>query len=559
MNKNNGQKQQGGREGIHWADEAAAKIIFEKGEKDLYTCASGITPSGTVHIGNFREIISVELVVRALRDLGKNVRFIYSWDDYDVFRKVPKNMPKNEELEKFLRFPITMVPDPWERDSSYARHHEVDVETMLPVAGITPEFIYQAERYRSSRYAEGIRRALEHRDILKNILDKFRDEDHKIQGEWWPVSVFCGKCNRDDTDIDGWDGEWMLGYHCNLCGYSETADIRNSGGVKLGWRVDWPMRWEYEKVDFEPAGKDHHSHGGSFDTARHVCKEVYNWDAPVTFRYDFIGIKGSVGKISSSSGVVVDLGDVLKVYTPELVRYLFAGTRPNTEFTISFDLDVIKIYEDYDKTERIAWKTEEAKDEAAYRRERRIYELSRVAVDAAGKTLPLEGKPPFQVPFRHLSNLIQIADGGIDKALEDIAAQNGLSPEQMPALRARALCAKFWVDNCAPEEFRFRLRPAGGDASLPPEEREKLRPLSDGEKTAVRILRDDVIGRIENFSDDKSCAEAIYAAAGKAGVDAKVLFAAAYQALIGKDQGPRLANFLRSIEKERLLTILKDF
>ena len=130
----------------HWADEYAEKIIREKGdrvagEKESYTCASGITPSGTVHIGNFREIISVELVVRALRDMGKKVRFIYSWDDYDVFRKVPKNMPKQEELKRYLRFPITMVPDPWERDSSYARHNEVDVESMLPVVGIHPEFI----------------------------------------------------------------------------------------------------------------------------------------------------------------------------------------------------------------------------------------------------------------------------------------------------------------------------------------------------------------------------------------------------------------------------------
>jgi lysyl-tRNA synthetase class 1 len=81
----------------HWADECAQNVIREKGEKESYTCASGITPSGTVHIGNFREIISVELVVRALRDLGKKVRFIYSWDDYDVFRKVPQNMPKQEE------------------------------------------------------------------------------------------------------------------------------------------------------------------------------------------------------------------------------------------------------------------------------------------------------------------------------------------------------------------------------------------------------------------------------------------------------------------------------
>ncbi|MDR2111203.1 MAG: lysine--tRNA ligase, partial [Spirochaetaceae bacterium] len=130
----------------HWADIAAERIIREKGEKDCYTCASGITPSGTVHIGNFREIISVDLVVRALRDRGKKVRFIYSWDDYDVFRKVPKNMPHQEELARYLRFPITMVPDPWGRDESYARHHEVDVETILPLVGIHPEYLYQAKR-----------------------------------------------------------------------------------------------------------------------------------------------------------------------------------------------------------------------------------------------------------------------------------------------------------------------------------------------------------------------------------------------------------------------------
>ena len=84
----------------HWADRMADKIIQEKGDLDLYTCASGITPSGTVHLGNFREIITVDLVVRALRDRGKNVRFIYSWDDYDVFRKVPANMPDPEILEQ---------------------------------------------------------------------------------------------------------------------------------------------------------------------------------------------------------------------------------------------------------------------------------------------------------------------------------------------------------------------------------------------------------------------------------------------------------------------------
>ncbi|GHV63132.1 lysine--tRNA ligase [Spirochaetia bacterium] len=537
----------------HWADETAEKIIREKGDRESYTCASGITPSGTVHIGNFREIISTDLVARALKDRGKKVRFIYSWDDYDVFRKVPKNMPRVEELEKFLRFPITMVPDPWDRDESYARHHEVDVETMLPLVGIHPEYLYQAKRYRASTYAEGIRKALEHRETLKNILDKYRDEEHKIQGEWWPISVFCDQCSKDDTDIDCWDGEWGVTYHCNACGRKEAVDLRSAKGVKLGWRVDWPMRWEYEKVDFEPAGKDHHSQGGSFDTAKHVCKDVYGWDAPITFRYDFIGTKGTPGKMSSSSGNVIDLKDVLRVYTPELARYLFAGTRPNTEFTISFDLDVIKIYEDYDKTERIAWKIEAAKDEALYRRERRIYELSQLEGTPA---VTLSGPPPWQVPFRHLCNLIQIADGDIEKALAALqnatgSAQGGPTPEQFPPLRSRAICAKYWIDECAPDEFRFKLRPAGtsGETVM----------LSDAEKAAIRSLRDDVIALIENFTDDKGCAEAIYKVAEKCGLDGKALFRAAYQALIGKDQGPRLANFLRSISKERLMGILAAY
>jgi lysyl-tRNA synthetase class 1 len=217
---------------------------------------------------------------------------------------------------------------------------------------------------------------------------------------------------------------------------------------------------------------------------------------------------------------------------------------------------VIKIYEDYDKTERIAWKMEAAKDEGVYRRERRIYELSQAAVSPDGRTIPLENKtPPFQAPFRHFCNLIQIADGDIDKAIAAFGAahESGAvsacpSPEQIPLLRARGICAKYWVENCAPEEFRFRLKSAGERAEL-----------SDAELQAIRLLRDDVISRIETFDSDKPCAEAIYAVAEKAGIDGKALFRTAYQSLIGKDQGPRLASFLRSIEKERLLNILKAY
>ena len=523
----------------HWADIMAQKIIREKGDLDLYTCASGITPSGTVHLGNFREIITVDLVARALRDQGKKVRFIYSWDDYDVFRKVPANMPEPETLEKYLRYPITLVPDTTGRDENYARHHEVDIEQQLPRIGIHPEFLYQAQRYRANRYAEGIKIALQNRDTIKECLNEFRDEQHKMKPEdvYWPASIFCSKCNRDTTQITEYDGEYGVSYKCE-CGCEEKIDIRKFGGIKLGWRIDWPMRWNEEKVMFEPGGKDHISPGGSYDTAKLVSKKIYGWDAPITMRYDFVNLKGVPGKMSSSKGKVIALPDALDVYQAEVLRYIFAGTRPNTEFAISFDLDVLKVYEDYDKTERIVYGIEKAKNDEHFAKEKRIYVLSQID----GK---IPDEMPYQITFRMLTTLLQTYSGDIDAVLKSLS---DLKPEQEERLRRRAECAWFWITHCAPDcapEFCFSLRRDGSKAEL-----------SGDVLKAVQRVHDEVVPRIETFSTDKECQQAMYDIATEMGLDAKSLFAALYDALIAKEQGPRLGGFLRIIGKEKLLSLL---
>ncbi|MDR2898466.1 MAG: lysine--tRNA ligase, partial [Spirochaetaceae bacterium] len=477
------------------------------------------------------------LVVRALRDRGKNVRFIYSWDDYDVFRKVPLNMPKPEELENYLRFPITMVPDTFGRDENYARHQERDIEMTLPIVGIEPEFLYQSQRYQAGLYGEGMRKALENRDKLKEILNRYRDDAHKMEGEYWPIAAFCDNCHKDTTDIEGWDGEWGVTYHCTSCDHRATEDLRTSQGIKLGWRVDWPMRWEYEKTVFEPAGKDHHSQGGSFDTARHVSEEVYGWPAPVSFRYDFIGTKGLPGKMSSSSGKVIGLTEVLEIYQPEIVRYLFAGTRPNTEFSISFDLDVIKIYEDYDKTERIAWGVEKAKKEEIFEKEKRIYELSQIGA--------MPERMPYQIPFRHLCNLLQTNSGDIDAVVN---ALGDVGEDREPRFRTRCACAWNWITECAPEDFRFALRKSG----------EEPANLGDTELNGIRKICAEVLPVMDEL-EEKPLSERIYAVASDVGLEPKALFTAVYQALIGKDQGPRLASFMKIIGKERLEVLLSPY
>ncbi len=523
----------------HWADQMAEKIIREKGDLDSYTCASGITPSGTVHLGNFREIITVDLVVRALRDRGKNVRFIYSWDDYDVFRKVPANMPEPEILEKYLRYPITEVPDTTGRNENYARHHEVDIETELPRVGIEPEFLYQASRYRANRYAEGMKKAMQSRDTIKECLNEYRDEQHKMKAEdkYYPVSIFCGKCQKDTTEITDYDGEYGITYRCD-CGNSEKADIRVFKGAKLGWRVDWPMRWNEEKVVFEPGGKDHISPGGSYDTAKLVSKKIYGWDAPVTMRYDFVNLKGVPGKMSSSKGKVIALSDALDVYQAEVLRYLFAGTKPNTEFAISFDLDVLKVYEDYDKTERIVYGIDKAKSEDFFNKEKRIYMLSQID----GK---IPETMPYQITFRMLTTLLQTYSGDIDAAIKSLG---NVKPEQEERLRRRAECAWFWILHSAPDcapDFCFSLRDDGSKAAL-----------EDDMLKAVLRVRDEVVPKVGTYATDRDCQQAMYDIATELGIDAKALFTAMYHALIGKDQGPRLASFMKIIGKEKLQKIL---
>src|SRR5207344_1812680 len=145
-----------------------------------------------------------------------------------------------------------------------------------------------------------------------------------------------------------YDGDHTLSYICELCGHNGKLDLNTTSLVKLPWRVDWHMRWVYEKVDFEPGGKDHSSEGGSFTTAKEIVL-LFGGKAPLYLQYEFVSIKGGGGKMSSSSGEVVTLEDVLKIYEPEIIRWIFASYRSNVEFSISFDLDVLKTYEDFDR------------------------------------------------------------------------------------------------------------------------------------------------------------------------------------------------------------------
>jgi lysyl-tRNA synthetase class 1 len=520
----------------HWADQTAAKLIRERGDRAEYTVASGITPSGTVHIGNFREVITVDLVARALADLGKKVRFIYSWDDFDTFRKVPKNFPKQEELKKELRKPISRILDPFGEEKSYARHNEVGFETELKSIGISPEYLYQNERYGAGMYAEQIRFVLERKDDVRKILDQYRTEP--LPTDWMPTSIFCESCDKDELKFERYDGEWDYSYECASCGHKATTDIRKTKNLKLLWRCDWPMRWNFEKVDFEPGGKDHSSEGGSYDTCSKIVEALWKRPPPVYLQYDFVSIKGRGGKMSSSSGELISLTDAYKVYTPQMIRWIFANQRPNHDFSLAFDEDVIKTFDEFDRVEAEALNT--ANQGGKWPIIRRCYEFSLLEF---GK---IPATPPYRPPFRALCNRLQICDGDGARVLEHFYKDEVKTADDRVNFLERCEKAWNWLSEFAPAEFCYRINSVKVEGALEPSQKKAIDLLHQLVKT-TDLAAIDPTALNQKIYDD-----VIHPSA----CDSKAFFQAVYQRLISRDQGPRLPAFLKEIGQKRLLELL---
>lgn len=60
-------------------------------------------------------------------------------------------------------------------------------------------------------------------------------------------------------------------------------------------------------------------------------------------------------------------------------------------------------------------------------------------------------------------------------------------------------------------------------------------------------------------ADESVLSQSVYDAASEAGLDNAVLFTATYMALIGKDKGPKLAGFINTLGRERVLEILSRY
>ena len=99
-----------------WVSRFADDVIAESERRapgKPVVVASGLSPSGPIHLGNLREVMTPHLVADEIRRRGYTVRHLISWDDYDRYRKVPHGVPGiDESWAEHIGKPLTSVPAP---------------------------------------------------------------------------------------------------------------------------------------------------------------------------------------------------------------------------------------------------------------------------------------------------------------------------------------------------------------------------------------------------------------------------------------------------------------
>lgn len=525
---------------MHWSEEIAQKIIERNPNKEEYVCAAGISPSGSIHIGNFRDIATSYFVVKALRKMGKKARLLFSWDEFDRLRKVPVNVAAvTEGFDCHIGQPYVDVPDPFGCCESYAKHFQNEFEASIKRFGIEMDYRYQAKEYRSGRYAKQVIHALKNRERIFDILDSFRTQDstEEERKNYYPVGIYCAHCGKDTTKITSLSEDCLTAeYECE-CGHKGSFNFETDFNCKLAWKIDWPMRWMAEGVDFEPGGKDHASPTGSYQTSRIIAKEIFGYEAPLFQGYEFIGIKGTTGKMSGSSGLNLTPDTLLKLYDPEIILWLYSKTEPTKAFNFCFDDEILRQYFEFDRMMN-AYLTGKADEHIAS-----IMEGSLI-----------EGRTAETVSMQLLVSLGSIVDFNVPM-LETVFEKIG-TPYKYEDFKERLDRAKFWLFQCSPESVN-KLRETRNF--------EVYNELDEQEKAAVKMLFEYLSTDGYTLDDLNTELYAIPKRIYGEDMDQKTLkgiqgkfFKNVYRLLIDKEQGPRLYLFLFAVEKDRYLKLL-DF
>ncbi|HET9258000.1 MAG TPA: lysine--tRNA ligase [Pseudonocardiaceae bacterium] len=537
-----------------WVTRVADDVVAEaarRGSGGVITCASGISPSGPIHLGNLREVMVPHLVCDEILRRGITARHIMSWDDYDRLRKVPAGLP--DSFAEHIGRPLTAIPDPCGDHRNWAEHFKEPFRASLAELGVTISEISQTEMYTSGAYHSQIVTAMRRRARIDAVLARHRtkradddtEDDTNTGGAYYPFRPYCEGCGRDTTTVTFFDNDTTeISYVC-ACGATVGPRPIAQVAGKLVWKVDWPMRWAYENVTFEAGGVDHSTPGSSFTVGSQLVREVFSADPPHYVPYSFVGTSGSA-KMSGSAGGAPTPGDALRIFEAPVLRWLYARRRPNQAITLAFDQEVSRTYDEWDAlARRVAEAAATPVDTVTYYR----------AATLAHAALPLTPRP---LPFRTLASIVDVTAGDdeqLRRILRDLTIHDPISElsEAQPRLdRARA-----WVSEYIEPGDRTQPR-TEPDTAL-------LASLSESDRHGLKLLLE---GLAENWSLEGLTTLLYGVPKSQMGLPAdtpptpelkavqRTWFILLYRLLISADTGPRLPTLLLALGIDRVRRLL---
>ncbi|GCE19933.1 lysine--tRNA ligase [Dictyobacter kobayashii] len=534
------------------ADRVEARVRQRKGEDATIVCASGISPSGPIHLGNLREPFTVHLVAEELRGRGWKVDHLHSWDDYDRLRKVPAGIPA--EYANYIGMPYADIPDPFGEYDSYATRYITDFTAGLSRLGIHPRYIRQSEAYRRGDYREQIKEAIHQRAEIFDILAEYqnlegqKDTVDERRVAYYPFKPYCENCHKDMTHLTSYrEEDSYLTYVCDNCGHEAGYSLNERIDGKLVWKVDWPMRWSYEQVDFEPAGEDHASPGSSYTVGQRIIQKVYGAVAPQFIGYAFVGMGGR-SKISSSAGTTATVSSALDIVEPAILRWLYARRANNQAFDIDYGQGLLRLYEEWDALVR------QINKGAANEVNQRLFER---ATRTSSEEIVYTHKA---VPFPLLTSVIDVTQAN-EKQVLRIISQTLPELEDLDTLRTelepRFTCALNWVNNYLPDDERTQIRSSFDS--------EAFAAFSAMDQASIQMLSE----RLDASWNLTGLTELMYSipkvVRGLA-VDTppndelkqaqRSFFISLYTLICGSDTGPRIPTLLLSIGLERAKQLL---
>ena len=515
-----------------WIDKVAHELITRERKLgrslDLIRTESGLGASGIPHVGSMADAVRAYAVTLALRDMGYNSETIAFSDDLDGLRKIPEGMPL--ELEEYLLWPVSLIPDPFGCHESYGKHMSSLLLDALNKAGIEYTHKSAYEVYRSGSMVNEINDILSNWRRVGEIIYEETEQEKFLN--LLPYFAICKQCGRIyTTEAYEYDpkskkvkyrcvGAEIKGVWFDGCGYEGWAYIYKADG-KLSWKSEFAARWRMLDIRFEAYGKDI---ADSVRVNDRISREILGFDPPYHVRYEmFLDTSGR--KVSKSRGNVFTPQLWYKYGSPEsLILFLlkrFTGTR-----RISFNT-VVHMMRELDMHKDVYFGRLKIDNPMKRERMKGLLEYS----------YKLREIPDIKVPYDLVLSLAEVAPVG--KEVEFITSRLKKYGYDIESTEISDVItyAVNWIRDFGPTPARER------EVELDEDIKEALAKL---------------IEEIRGLTDGEEIQGKIFRVARMYGISPRRFFKTLYQIIIGRDRGPRMGPLIADIGVDRVIKMIEE-